>query len=55
MECVSYFIIYCILFSVVFTPPPPISRHGSVWRLPVISQILKVDGIEKRGGSGRRQ
>jgi hypothetical protein len=25
----------CILFSVVFTPPPP-SHHGSVWLLPVI-------------------
>ncbi len=25
----------CMLFSVVFTPPPP-SHHGSVWLLPVI-------------------
>jgi hypothetical protein len=27
---------HCILFSVVYTPPPP-SRHGSVWLLPVYS------------------
>ncbi len=27
--------VLCILFSVVFTPPPP-SHHGSVWLLPAI-------------------
>ncbi len=29
-----------ILFSVVFTPPPPHSHHGSVWLLSVISLLL---------------
>ncbi len=29
----------CVLFSVVFTPPPP-SHHGSVWLLPVVSLLL---------------
>jgi hypothetical protein len=28
-----------ILFSVVFTPPP-LSHHGSIWLLPVISLLL---------------
>jgi hypothetical protein len=30
----------CILFTVVFTPFPPCSHHGSVWLLPVISLLL---------------
>ncbi len=29
----------CILFSVVFTPPPS-SHHGTFWVLPVISLLL---------------
>jgi hypothetical protein len=34
-----------ILFSVVFTLPPP-SHHGIVWLLPYSSLLLKVHKIE---------